>query len=66
MPPNVWYSLASDLFYLNKQNYTVMVDYLPKYPVVRKMPNITSTALVYVMRETFAEWGPQHTIKTDN
>ena len=64
MPPHAWHTLASDLFYINKQNYTV--DYFSKYPVLRKMPNINSAALVYVMSEIFTEWGPPHTIKTDN
>ena len=30
------------------------------------MPNITSAALVHVMNRIFMEWGPPHTIKTDN
>ena len=50
----------------NKQNYIIVVDYFSKHPVVRKMPNITSAALVHVMSEIFTEWGPPHTIKTDN
>ena len=55
MPPNAWHTLISDLFYLNKQNYIIMVDFLSKYLVVRKMLNITPAALVNVMSEIFAE-----------
>ena len=68
MPPHAWHTLASDLFYLNKQNYFIilMVFYFSKYPAVRRMPNITSAALVYVMCEIFADWGPSHIIKANN
>ena len=66
MPPHAWHTLTSDLFSLNKENYIIMADYISKYPVVRKMPNITSAALVHVMSEIFTEWRPPHTIKTDN
>ena len=48
------------------QNYIIVVDYFSKYLAVRKMPNMTSAALVYVMSEIFTEWGPPDTIKTDN
>ena len=66
MPPHAWHTVASDLFYRNKQNYIIVVDYFYKYPVVRKMSNITSAALVHVMIDIFTEWGPSNTIKTDN
>ena len=66
MPPNAWHTLASDLFHLNKQSYTIMVEYISKYPTVRKMSNITSAALVNMMSDIFTEWGPPYTIKTNN
>ena len=66
MPPHAWHTLASDLFYLNKQKYIIMADYFFNYPAVRKMPNITSTAFVHVMSVIFTELVPPHTIKTDN
>ena len=66
MPPQAWHTLVSYLFYLNKQNYITIADCFSKYPIVRKMPNITSAALVHVMSWIFAEWEPPHTMKTDN
>ena len=53
MPPHTWHTFASDLFYLNKQNYIIVAEYFSKCPVVRKS-------------EIFTEWGPPHIIKTDN
>ena len=66
MHPHAWHTLVCNLFYFNKQNYIITVDHFSEYPVVRKMPNITSAALVHVMSEIFVEWGPPHTIKADN
>ena len=66
MSTHAWHTLTSDLIYPKKHNYIIVEYYFSKYPVVRKMPNITSAALVHAMSEIFTEWETLHTIKTDN
>ena len=44
VPPHPWHTLGSDLFYFQRIDFLVVVDYFSKYLIVRKIPNSTSSA----------------------
>ena len=44
VPPHPWHTLGSDLFYFQRIDFLVVVDYFSKYLIVRKLPSSTSSA----------------------
>ena len=44
--PHPWHTLSSDLFYFQRIDFLVVVDYFSKYLIVRKIPNSTSSAVI--------------------
>ena len=46
VPPHPWHTLGSDLFYFQRIDFLVIVDYFSKYLIVRKIPNSTSSAVI--------------------
>ena len=39
IPPHVWHTLGTDLFYWKHSDYLVLGDYYSKYLIVRKLPS---------------------------
>ena len=39
VPPHPWHTLGSDLFYFQRIDFLVVVDYFSKYLIVRKIPS---------------------------
>ena len=46
VPPHPWHMLGSDLFYFQRIDFLVVVDYFSKYLIVRKIPSSTSSAVI--------------------
>ena len=46
VPPHPWHTLGSDLFYFQRIDFLVVVDYFSKYLIVRKIPSSTSSAVI--------------------
>ena len=42
VPPHPWHTIGSDLFYFQRIDFLVVVDYFSKSLVIRKIPNSTS------------------------
>jgi len=38
VPPKVWHTLGSDIFFWNQTDYLLVVDYYSKFPVVKNVP----------------------------
>ena len=57
IPPTPWHTLASDLFFYDNENYLIVVDYYSKFPVVRKIPNITTEQVIKNMKLIFEDQG---------
>ena len=61
VPQKPWHTLGSDLFYWNTGNYLLVIDYYSKFPVVTKLTNIHSSAVVAHLKSIFEEHGFQVT-----
>ena len=67
VPSRPWQVLGTDLFHFNGENHLIVADYYSKFFVVRKVPTpCTSTAVVNLLAELFAEHGIPEKVVSDN
>ena len=66
VPPHPWHTLGSDLFYFQRIDFLVVVDYFSKYLIVRKIPNSTSSAVIKELGMIFSEFGNPLVFRSDN
>ena len=66
VPPHPWHTLGSDLFYFQRIDFLVIVDYFSKYLIVRKIPNSTSSAVIKELGLIFSEFGNPLVFRSDN
>ena len=66
IPPHPWHTLGSDLFYFQRIDFLVVVDYFSKYLIVRKIPNSTSSAVIKELGMIFSEFGKPQIFRSDN
>ena len=66
VPPHPWHTLGSDLFYFQRIDFLVVVDYFSKYLIVRKIPNSTSSAVIKELGLIFSEFGNPLIFRSDN
>ena len=66
VPKRPWHTLGSDLFYWNNSNYLVIADYYSKFPIVRKLNNITSETVISHLKAIFEEHGIPERLISDN
>ena len=66
VPPHPWHTLGSDLFYFQRIDFLVVVDYFSKYLIVRKIPSSTSSAVIKELRMIFSEFGKPQIFRSDN
>ena len=66
VPPHPWHTLGSDLFYFQRIDFLVVVDYFSKYLIVRKIPNSTSSAVIKELGMIFSEFGKPQIFRSDN
>ena len=57
VPPHPWHMLGSDLFYFQRIDFLVVVDYFSKYLIVRKISNSTSSVVIKELGMIFSEFG---------
>ena len=57
VPPKPWHTLGSELFFWNNGSYLIIADYYSKFPVVRKLHDITSITVIKHMKSIFEEYG---------
>ena len=46
VPLHPWHTWESDLFYLKKQDFLVVIDYFSKFLIIRRIPNSTTSTLI--------------------
>ena len=46
VPPHMWHTLRTDLFYWNKMDYLVVGDCFSKFLIVKKIPNSSTHAVI--------------------
>ena len=66
VPPHPWHTLGSDLFYFQRIDFLVVVDYFSKYLIVRKIPSSTSSAVIKELGMIFSEFGNLLVFRSDN
>ena len=66
VPPHPWHTLGSDLFYYERIDFLVIVDYFTKYLFIRKIPNSTSSAVIKELGMIFSEFGKPQVFRIDN
>jgi transposase InsO family protein len=67
VPPRPWHTIATDLFYLNGEEYLLIADYYSKFPFVRKLPKqSTSRSVIEQMKQIFSEHGVPKVVRSDN
>ena len=66
VPPHPWHMVDSDLFYFQRIDFLVVVDYFSKYLIVRKIPNSTSSAVIKELGMIFSEFGKPQIFRSDN
>ena len=66
VPPHPWHTVGSDLFYFQRFDFLVVVDYFSKYLIVRKIPNSTSSAVIKELGMIFSEFGKPQVLRSDN
>ena len=66
LPPFLWHTLATDLFYWKRMDFWIVADVFSKYIIVRKLPNSTSAAVCTELSMIVTELGLLHIIRSDN
>ena len=66
VPPHPWHTLGSDLFYFQRIDFLVVVDYFSKFLIVRKIPSSTSSAVIKELGMIFSEFGNPQIFRSDN
>ena len=66
VPPHVWHTLGTDLFYWNKVDCLVVGDYFSKHLIVRKPPNSSTHAVIKELGLIFTEFGRPFILRSDN
>ena len=66
VPPHPWHTLGSDLFYFQRIDFLVVVDYFSKFLIVRKIPSSTSSAVIKELGMIFSEFGNPQILRSDN
>ena len=66
VPPHPWHTVGSDLFYFQRIDFLVVVDYFSKYLIIRKIPNSTSSAVIKELGMIFSEFGKPQIFRSDN
>jgi hypothetical protein len=57
VPPSAWHTLGIDNFELKGQMYLILVDYLTKFPVVRKVRSTSTAETTACMKDIFCDFG---------
>ena len=66
VPPHVWHTLDTNLFYWNKIDCLVVGDYFSKYLIVRKLPNSSTHGVIKELGLIFTELGRPFILRSDN
>ena len=57
IPLRPWEVLGADIFHFNNKNYLCIVDYLSKFPVVKRLEGLSTENLIAKANVIFAEYG---------
>ena len=63
--PSTKQIVAADMFTLHNRNYLCTVDYHSKFPVIKKMEDISVDSLILACKFIFSEYGLPKKIMSD-
>nr|XP_054591203.1 uncharacterized protein K02A2.6-like [Nothobranchius furzeri] len=66
IPELPWMKLGADIFELHGQSYSLLVDYLTKYPEVLNLSDKTACTIIQRMKSVFARHGIPKEIVSDH
>ena len=66
LPPFLWHTLATDIFYWKRMDFLMVADVFSIYFLVRKLANSTSAAVCAEIATIVTELGLPHIIRSDN
>ena len=66
VPIHPWTKVMTDIFYFSGDSYLLIVDYMSRFPVVRKLMSTTVQHITSQMKLIFAECGWLETIISNN
>uniref|UniRef100_A0A3B3QWT0 Integrase catalytic domain-containing protein n=1 Tax=Paramormyrops kingsleyae TaxID=1676925 RepID=A0A3B3QWT0_9TELE len=66
-PPDApWQKVGTDLFFLDGQNYLLVIDYLSNYPEIALLTSASTAGVVTQMKSIFARHGIPQVVCSDN
>ena len=65
--PNIpWHTIGTDLFTFENHEYLIIADYFSKYPIIKKLHELSSQAIANFTSEIFSMFGVPNTVISDN
>ena len=65
IPVRPWDEIGGDMFQLSNKNYICIVDYHIKFPVMKRMEELSAESPIAAVKIVFAEYGIPHRIMSD-
>ena len=66
IPSRPWHTVSADLYKVNEAWYIILADYYSKFPFVRKLNSLTTTAIIQVIQTILSEEGIPEIFICDN
>ena len=66
VPKHAWHTLATDLFHWNGTEYMLIADLYSKFPIIRKLTNMSSNTVINHIKGIFDEHGIPERLISDN
>ena len=66
LPNILWHTIGTDLFTFENQEYLIIADYFSKYPIIKKLHELSSQAIANFTSEIFSMFGVPNTVISDN
>ena len=66
IPSHAWHTLGTELFHWKHFDFLVLGDYFSKFPIVRKLPSSTRSAVCKEISNNFTEFGKPYIVRHDN
>ena len=66
VPKHAWHTLATDLFHWNGTEYMLIADLYSKFPIIRKLTNVSSSTVINHLKGIVDEHGIPERLISDN
>ena len=66
IPAQPWTKIGADLFELQGKHYLLVADYYSRFPVIRRLSDLTTQSVIGQLKSIFPEYGIPMTVMSDN